>query len=122
MTGEAAAADSLGVRTGVGDEIAAFRARFPRAVWPQHPNLGDTARFWLQRHAMFREFGAVLGDAATGLRDGHSDPAGFRAFPTRAVRVEEVEALMVSGLDPQARRRLGEALDRCIDSFEGAKG
>ncbi len=49
-------------------------------------------------------------------------PAGEDLLAQAVVRVEEVEALMVSGLDPQARRRLGEALDRCIDSFEGAKG
>jgi iron-sulfur cluster repair protein YtfE (RIC family) len=87
-----AGADDLFVRAGVGDDVAPFRPEFPRPLWPGHRNLGETARFWLQRHAMFREFGAVLTDASAAFRDDPADPQGFRGwlFPRLQMYLSEL--------------------------------
>jgi hemerythrin-like domain-containing protein len=60
-------------RTGLPDEVAAFRALHPRP-WDERA-LGDLARFWLGRHALFRRFAGVLMPAAEGLRSGAIPPA-----------------------------------------------
>jgi iron-sulfur cluster repair protein YtfE (RIC family) len=58
--------------------------RYPREVWGAHENLGAMARFWLQRHDMFREVGDALADATTAFREGTASAADFRAwFPPR---------------------------------------
>ena len=54
--------------------------RYPRDVWPGHQNLGQTARFWLQRHAMFRDLGGALQGATAGFREGQIAPEDFRAW------------------------------------------
>lgn len=85
-------AEALSVRKALPDEAAPFRAQYPRAVWPGHPNLGATAQFWLQRHAMFREFAGTLHDAAAGFRADPADPAAFRAwlFPRLKMYFDEL--------------------------------
>jgi hypothetical protein len=69
---------SLDQRTGWPDDLRLLLARYPRETWPHHAHLGPTARFWLQRHDMFRELGAAL-QAATGqFREGLVTPPAFR--------------------------------------------
>jgi Hemerythrin HHE cation binding domain len=50
-------------------------ARYPREQWDSHANLGDMARFWLSRHAMFRELSGAIGHITAQFRAGHL-PAG----------------------------------------------
>ena len=50
-------------RTGWPADLRLFVERYPRAVWPGHANLGQTARFWLERHDMFRDLGGALKSA-----------------------------------------------------------
>ena len=45
-------------RTGWPDHLKVLLERYPREVWSAHQNLGQTARFWLQRHDMFRDLEA----------------------------------------------------------------
>ena len=40
----------LDTRTGWPDELRLLLDRFPRVVWPDHVNLGQVARFWLDIH------------------------------------------------------------------------
>ena len=54
--------------------------KYPRQVWPTHANLGETAKFWLGRHNMFRELGAMLGKATTDFREGAMPAEAFRPF------------------------------------------
>lgn len=61
----------------IGDDIAILRARYPREVWPTHANLGQTARFWLDRHGMFRELGGVLAEGAGAFREGDVEAGPF---------------------------------------------
>ncbi len=54
--------------------------KYPREVWDGHRNLGEMARFWLERHQGFRELGRMLEKATTEFREQRSAAAEFRAF------------------------------------------
>lgn len=70
----------LDARKGWPAELRALLDRYPREIWPTHPNLGATARFWLRRHQMFRELGADMAAATTEFREGRLDPVAYRAW------------------------------------------
>ena len=74
----------LDSRAGWPADLRLLIDRYPREVWGAHANLGAMARFWLQRHDMFREIGDALDDATTAFREGTASAADFRAwFPPR---------------------------------------
>jgi len=52
-------------------------ARFPREQWQGHANLGEMARFWLSRHAMFRELASMISGVEAGFRKGALSAAEF---------------------------------------------
>ncbi len=73
---------ALETRTGLPEDLKVLIARYPRETWTAHGNLGEMAKFWLSRHAMFRELGAAIEDAGTQFRNdkvGASEFAGFFA-------------------------------------------
>jgi len=75
---------ALARRTGWPDDLRVLIARYPREQWDAHANLGDMARFWLSRHAMFRELSVAIEDIATQFRGGHLGPEPFtRQFVPR---------------------------------------
>lgn len=55
-------------------------ARYPRAQWQRHANLGELSRFWLQRHDMFREIGSLLSEGISELQEGHRTSAEFAGW------------------------------------------
>jgi hypothetical protein len=58
--------------------------RYPREQWHSHANLGDMARFWLSRHAMFCELSGAIEQVTAQFRAGHLPPAEFaRQFVPR---------------------------------------
>jgi len=69
----------LETRAGWPGELRLFLDRFPRETWPQHPNLGELARFWLEIHNGFRAAGETLVATADDFREGHVTPTEFRA-------------------------------------------
>jgi hemerythrin-like domain-containing protein len=71
---------ALATRTGLPDDLRLLVARYPREVWTGHANLGEMASFWLSRHAMFRELGTMLEDAAGRYREGGMDSRAFAEF------------------------------------------
>ena len=71
---------ALATRSGLPDDLRLLLARYPREVWTGHANLGEMARFWLSRHAMFRELGAMLDDASHRFRDGDIGARAFAEF------------------------------------------
>lgn len=71
---------SLATRPGLPDDLRLMLVRYPRDDWSAHPNLGEMARFWLSRHAMFRELGAMLEDASGQFRDDIIDTKAFAQF------------------------------------------
>jgi iron-sulfur cluster repair protein YtfE (RIC family) len=74
----------LDSRVGWPADLRVLIDRYPREVWGTHENLGAMARFWLERHDMFREVGDALRHATTAFREGTASAADFRAwFPPR---------------------------------------
>lgn len=70
----------LARRVGWPPELRVLLDRYPREVWSAHPNLGATARFWLQRHDMFRELGGALSRATLEFREGRIEAARYKAW------------------------------------------
>jgi hemerythrin-like domain-containing protein len=54
--------------------------RHPREGWAAHTAIGPLGRYWLARHASFREMGGALGTATTAFQDGRIEPAAFGAW------------------------------------------
>jgi hypothetical protein len=75
---------ALARRSGWPEDLRVLVARYPREQWDGHPNLGEMARFWLSRHAMFRELSAAIEQVAALFRAGKLPPDGFaRQFVPR---------------------------------------
>ena len=70
----------LDKRAGWPANLRFFIDRHPRPTWPGHPNLGALSRFWLDRHAGFRELAAALENGTTELREGRLDAAEFQPW------------------------------------------
>lgn len=73
-----AASLALGVREGLPAELRLLIEQYPRDLWMDHANLGEMARFWLQRHDMFREIGGILRNCMNSYRLGEADAAAFQ--------------------------------------------
>lgn len=50
----------LAERTALPDDLRVMLSDYPRRIWGDHPNFGPTTRFYLDRHAMFRECLSVM--------------------------------------------------------------
>jgi len=75
---------ALDTRSGWPAELRLLADRYPREAWQTHANLGAMARFWLQRHGMFRDIAAALTEATETFHDGGISASDFRAwFPPR---------------------------------------
>src|SRR6202142_816515 len=70
----------LARRSGWPEDLRVLIARYPREQWEGHANLGEMARFWLSRHAMFRELAATIRTIETQFRDGKLKPSEFPAL------------------------------------------
>ena len=85
-TPSAADADLLALasRNGWPADMRVLLEKYPRECWERHANLGDMARFWLSRHAMFRELTDMLRAIEAEFREGRLAPAEFpRQFMPR---------------------------------------
>jgi len=67
-------------RTGWPADLRVLLDRHPRETWPGHPNLGALCRFWLERHAMFRELAGALARGGAALREGKVDVGAFQPW------------------------------------------
>ncbi len=67
----------LASRSGWPEDLRVLIARFPREQWEGHANLGAMARFWLQRHDMFRELSAAIEETTAQFRNGAMPAAEF---------------------------------------------
>jgi hemerythrin-like domain-containing protein len=75
---------ALARRGGWPEDLRVLLTRYPREQWDAHPNLGGMARFWLSRHAMFRELSATIEDITMKFRTGQLSPTEFvRQFVPR---------------------------------------
>ncbi|WP_292895930.1 hemerythrin domain-containing protein [Nitratireductor sp.] len=67
----------LETRVGLPADLRCLVEKYPREDWQTHPNLGEMARFWLQRHDMFRELGGML---KAGVADYREDKFASHDF------------------------------------------
>jgi hypothetical protein len=78
--------EALGLtrRSGWPDDLRVLISRYPREQWDTHANLGGMARFWLSRHAMFRELSGAIEQITAQFRAQVLQPAEFtRQFAPR---------------------------------------
>ena len=83
---QSADVEALGLarRSGWPDDLRVLIAHYPREQWDTHVNLGDMARFWLSRHAMFRELSVAIERITAQFRAQMLQPADFaRQFVPR---------------------------------------
>lgn len=62
------------------DELRVLTRRHPRETWESHANLGEVARFWLQRHEMFRQLDAVIRDGTEAALQERREAGTFRTW------------------------------------------
>ncbi len=67
----------LASRSGWPDDLRVLVTRYPREQWDGHANLGSMARFWLSRHAMFRELAGMIDVIMSQFRSGELPAADF---------------------------------------------
>lgn len=70
----------LDTRAGWPDDLRFLLDRYPRERWLRHANLGGMCRFWLRRHAMFRDLGVGLKDATGRFRAGDVPAHAFQSW------------------------------------------
>ena len=67
----------LARRSGWPEDLRVLITRFPREQWEGHANLGEMVRFWLSRHAMFRELSANIEQVTAAFLNGGLPAADF---------------------------------------------
>jgi Regulator of cell morphogenesis and NO signaling len=68
---------ALDRRDGLPDALRVLAEAYPRANWEAHANFGEMIRFWMERHAMFRQLTELLQSDAQALADGRVDFAAY---------------------------------------------
>lgn len=61
---------ALDARPGLPEDLRVLLGAYPRLIWGDHPNFGPTTRFYLDRHAMFREAMTVMTRLTDEALDG----------------------------------------------------
>ena len=75
---------ALARRSGWPEDMRVLLDRYPREKWEAHANLGEMTRFWLSRHAMFRELSGAIEKVTEQFRAGRLPPIEFaRKFVPR---------------------------------------
>ncbi len=93
--------------------------KYPRETWEGHANIGDMARFWLQRHDMFRELSGMLQKSVGDYREGLLQPPEFARWFAPRLRFflqqlhghHEVEDLHYFPVFARAEPRLQRGFD-----------
>lgn len=84
MTDAVSDPTALAARTGLPEDLKLLLGAYPRRLWEEHPNFGPMTRFYLDRHAMFREALEVMGRQTQEALDRRLDP---QAYARNFVRV-----------------------------------
>jgi iron-sulfur cluster repair protein YtfE (RIC family) len=72
--------ESAGQRAALGDDLRILARRHPRATWAGHANLGQLARFWLQRHEMFRRLDEIIRSGTEAALERRMEAAAFNSW------------------------------------------
>jgi hemerythrin-like domain-containing protein len=99
---------ALDRRAGLPDALRVLVEAYPRASWEQHPNFGEMVRFWMQRHAMFRQLSEVLRQDV----ERHLD--GDLAFHDYAPRLAQYGRLLLQELHTHHHIEDGHYFPRLI--------
>jgi len=83
------AADTLDltVRTGLPQDLRFLLARYPRPDWHAHPGFGPMTRFYLDRHALFRELQDLTRRELENLIERRRSPEAFASRFQRLARI-----------------------------------
>ena len=79
--------EAAGPRPPLNEELRFLARQYPRESWPGHANLGALARFWLQRHAAFRELDRIIRSGTQDALDQRHDPDRLRPWLGRHLQV-----------------------------------
>lgn len=82
---------ALAARAGLPDDLRYLLGRHPRDTWDGR--LGEVGRFWLSRHAMFRQAQGLLLEETRAFVAGQTDPQRF------APRFGRVAGFLLGELD-----------------------
>ena len=74
---------TAGGRVAWREELEALARRHPRETWPGHANLGELARFWLQRHELFRHLDEVIRSGVERALEQGIEAAAFKPWLSR---------------------------------------
>ena len=78
--------DLAGQRVALGEELRFLARRHPREGWARHANLGEVARFWLQRHELFRRLDETIRSGTEAGLDQPVAAAEVRPWLDRHLR------------------------------------
>ena len=110
---------ALDRRAGLPEALQVLLRDYPRDLWTSHRNFDGLTRFWLERHAMFRQLLAQLQADGQGFLDRRIDPRAHARQTQRLAgfllnelhghhQIEDVQYFpLLSGLE----RRLGAGFD-----------
>lgn len=70
-------------REGLPQALQVLLDAFPRDQWAAHANFAGLVAFWLERHQMFRQLCAMMGEDAEAVVDGRMDPQKMMARLSR---------------------------------------
>ncbi len=110
---------SLNERAGLPADLRYLVEKYPREVWQEHQNLGEMARFWLQRHDMFRELSVALRTSVSDYREGKLDLESFARFFAPRLRFflqqlhghHQIEDMHYFPIFMEAEKRLKKGFD-----------
>ena len=93
MTGPTEA-EALFSRAGLPADLTFLLQKYPRTAWRQSAGLDEMTRFWLKRHAFFRELATVLDSGVASLNEEQLDPVSFAQWflPRLELLLGELEA------------------------------
>ncbi len=86
--------EALLARPGLPEDLTFLLEKYPRATWRQSGGLTAMSRFWLKRHAFFRELATILDKGVTGLNEEQVDAVNFAHWflPRLDLLLGELEA------------------------------
>jgi hemerythrin-like domain-containing protein len=70
-------------RSALGEELRFLTRRYPRVSWAAHPRLGELARYWLGRHALFRELERIIRTGTEAALAAPIEAAEFKPWLAR---------------------------------------
>jgi iron-sulfur cluster repair protein YtfE (RIC family) len=105
--------------TRLGDELRFLARLHPRETWATRPDLDELARFWLERHALFRKLDELIRSGTEKALDARTEPAELRPWLASHLRAfilqldehHQVEDLHYFPLFKEAEPRLLAGFD-----------